>query len=61
MRTRKSLELMTVNDELLLPIMETIAQRTQSRSLLEALQAFSVCVIIQYKIRASLNTTVILF
>ena len=40
MRTRKILLLMTVNDELLQPIMETIAQRTPSRSLLKALQSF---------------------
>jgi len=58
---RKILPLMTVNDELQLPIMETIAQRTQSRSLLEALQALSVCVIIQHKIRPSLNTYAVLF
>ena len=42
-----------------LPIMEALAQRTRSRSLLEAL--FSLCVIIQYKIRVSINTNVILF
>jgi hypothetical protein len=36
-------------------------KHTRSRSLLEAFQAFGVCVIIQYKIRVSLNTNVILF
>jgi len=49
-----------VNDELPLPIMEALVQHTRSRWLLEALQAFIVRVIIQYKIRVILNTTVIL-